>query len=1099
MNSRAKLLFLVAATWMAPSAWCQTVTGTITGNVTDPSSGVVASASVRAVNVQTGQEKTTKTDGAGRYEFPFVPVGDYRLVVEAPGFNKNEMPAFPLSVNQVARIDLTLTVGDVANVVTVQGAATNLQTEEASVSTVIDQRKVEDLPLNGRTFVDLALLTPGVNNATPGAITARRGRGSLGQGSGMSANGARDTQNRFFFDGIEAMDLDSYSFSFAPSIDAIEEFRVGTSSATAEVGGAPGGYVNVMTRNGGSRLHGSAWDYNRNDAFETLAPFQPATPTAKAPRLNRNQFGANLGGPVFVPKLYNGKEKTFFFFNWEAGRQVAGNFGPQAFVAPAAYRTGDFSSSAYTIVDPSTGTPFAGNIIPNARIRPYATAFLKLGMPLPTPGVNTPGVNYLGTPQSAPTDQDQYIARVDHRFSDRNSMYGSYMYNLQKTLSLGAFPGTDAGNSAKGQNLSIGDTHAFSSTIVNDFHVGWHRFYEHQFFGSTSNATYDYGKALGIAGITSNPRDFGPPTLNGIGYSAATVPNSGPRDRLNQLWQFSDTLVIRKGAHGLKMGATVYRRNWTFDEALFPRGVFTFDGSVTLLAGQKVDREQGFAAFLLGLATSAQVSVTPFATRLNNWNQAYFFQDDWKVTKNLTLNLGMRYEYFSPATQRGGGISNFAVNGAVPGYVPSQQLYAGFGNITNSPGYPNSLIYPDRKNFGPRFGFAYLLPRMPDFVIRGGYGIFYAPEISNSLTLLTFNPPITSSSIFTGSVAAPLQVETVFQSTPGQSKNNQFGSYAVDPNMKNAFTQEWNLTLQKRLPGELYLDLGYVGSQSSRLSEAFDGNRPIQVVVPGTPGLASVDARRPFQGFGTLQVTKSIGMSNYNSLQVRVQRRVAQGLSVIGAYTWAKNLSNADASTVGAGSGVIAVQDYLNSAADKSFTGFDVRHRLASAIVWDVPFLTHARNRLARGVVAGWQLSVITTIQTGPGFNLAQIGDTTGTGVSSRSSIVPGQVIELSRDQRSRDRWFNTAAVVTTPLGRFGTAPREAFHMPGRIDNDLSATKIFRITEGHSVQFRAEIFDLFNHADLNVPGNDLRTANTFGIITGGYNQRLAQFSLKYRF
>src|SRR5215472_1387597 len=369
----------------------QAITAKVVGTVSDPSGAAVPTAVINIRNVQTNQIRSTKASEVGTYEFSFLPIGDYTLTVEAPGFQKAEVSAFRLDVDQVARVNVQLVVGEISEKVAVEASAVALQTETSNVGTVIDSQKVVELPLNGRSFVQLALLTPGVNPGTPGSITVRRNRGSVGQSVAMSANGARDTQNRFYYDGIEAMDLDSYNFSFSLSIDAIQEFKVATSTYSADIGGAPGGQVNVMTKSGTDTFHGGLWEFNRNDAFAALAPFLPHSPNAKPPRLNRNQFGANFGGPVTIPKIYHGKQSTFFFFNWESGRQISGSFGGTAFVPPAPYRTGDFSSSAVRISDPLTGQPLPNNMIPQSRIQNYASKFLTF---VAAPNSNEAAINF---------------------------------------------------------------------------------------------------------------------------------------------------------------------------------------------------------------------------------------------------------------------------------------------------------------------------------------------------------------------------------------------------------------------------------------------------------------------------------------------------------------------------------------------------------------------------------------------------------------------------------------------------------------------------------------------------------------------------------
>src|SRR5436309_145778 len=1092
-----KLLVCALAFVLIPAVplFSQAITAKVVGTVTDPSGAVIPGAKVTIRNVQTNQARTAATDELGNYEFSFLPVGAYRLSVEAAGFQKAEVSQLTLNVDQVARMDVRMVVGQATETVEVQAGAVLMQTEDATVGTVIDSQKVVELPLNGRSFVQLALLTPGVNPGTPGSITVRRLRGAVGQAVGMSANGARDTQNRFYYDGIEAMDLDSYSFSFSPSIDAINEFKVQSSTYSAEVGGAPGGQVNLTTKSGTNMLRGAAWEFNRNDALTALNGFQPHVPGAKPPRLNRNQFGANLGGPVWLPGLYNGKDKTFFFFNWESGRQVAGSFGGQALLPPMALRSGDFSGIQTPIYDPLTNQPFPGNVIPSSRIAGYAKKFLD-GF-VPPPNTNEPGINYRGPRAAAPISQDQYVTRIDHPLSSKDTLTGSYIYNIQADDSVPTFGFDTRGNRARGQNLSLAEVHVLSPSVINEARAGWHRFFEHEFFGTTDKPELDVANIIGIPGVSKDPRNFGPPTFT-AGYTLPAVRGIGPRDRLNQLWQGSDNVSLRRGAHLLKAGVMIARRNWTFDEAVNPRGSFDFNGTVTA-GGGTATRDNQFAEFLLGLATGAQVSVEPFATRMNNWWQAYYFQDDWKVRPNLTLNFGLRYEYFSRPVQRGKA-TNFDMNG----FVPLRQTFHGFPDIADTPDRPAALVFPDRNNWGPRFGFAWSAPGVKDFVIRGGYGIYFTPEITNSWTTLSLNPPIVRTFTFTGSANNPINVATAFQGQ-GSTRAGLFGSGALDPHIRDTYTQQWNFTLQKRLPAEVYFDVGYVGSKGTNLTASYDGNRPVAIVAPG-PDVPSIASRRPFQGFDNISVTKSIANSTYHSLQTKAERRVGKGLSVLGAYTWSKSLSNSDISSVGGGSFLAGIQDYMNLAADRSYSVFDIPHRLSVSAIYDLPLFNSARG-VTRTVLGGWQLGTIVTEQTGFAAALSSVVDTTGTGIASRPNSVAGQKPMLDRSQRTRARWFNTAAFTFPTPGQFGSAPREPIHLPGFNQVDFSATKNFRFRESQVVQFRAEFFNFFNHVNLGAPGLNIRDPDNFGRVTSTSqgaagmpgDARVIQFGLKYAF
>lgn len=1105
-HPRACLRWLCAAAVAAlalggPQSLAQTITATLVGRVSDPSGASVPKAKITVTHVATNQSRTTETNATGVYEVPFLPIGSYTLEVEAQGFQKARVEAFAISVGQTARVDVQLAIGSVAESVTVEATAIGLQTENATLGAVIDRQKVAELPLNGRSFIQLALLMPGVNPVTPGSLSARSAGGSLGQAVGMNANGFRDNQNRYYYDGVEAMSLGSYSFTFSLSIDAIQEFKVDTSVYSAAVGAAPGGHVNLTTKSGTNSWRGQLWEFNRNDKLTALEPFQAFRPGAKPPRLNRNQFGGNLGGPLTLPGLYNGRDHTFFFFNAEFGRLITGTSGNRVQVPPMPYRSGDFSAAAVKIYDPLTGQPFPDNKIPASRINPITGGYLKY---VPAPNFPEEAVNYVSPAASAPTTQNQYLVRVDHRFSQRNSLYGTYIYNWQDGRSVPTFAFDWIGSLNRAQHASLTDTHVFGATLVNELRLGWHRRRPRQVFGTSYREEYNIANQLGVPGVSKDPRNYGPPTFSNTGYTLPVVRFIGPADQHNQIWQVADNLSWNKGAHSLKMGGVIFRRNFSFDEAFNPRGTFGFDGRTTA-GGQRPTQEHAFAAYLLGLATNAALSPDPFSNRMDHWWYSGYVQDDWKVSRNLTVNLGLRYDYFQPPVERG-KITNFELLGAVPGFIVSRQLYGGFpasDQLPDTPGYPvRSLVFADKNNWGPRFGFAWLVPQARDLVVRGGYGLYYTQEITNSFTVLTLNPPIVRNFTFDSTFDRPLAVDKVFLSE-GRVVTGQFGTQSVDPGLRDCYAQQWNLTIQKRLPGSFYFDVGYVGSKGTNLVIGFDGNRPIQVVTPG-PGVPSVADRRPFKGFGGMSVAKSVGNSTYHSLQLKAERRVAAGLSFIASYTWSKALSTMDQSTVGGGFFSDAVQDIFNLRGEKAPAAFDLRHRFSLAAIYDIPFLRNAGSATLRTALGGWQIGAIMTEQTGFASSVARIGDTTGTGISSRPDMVANPI--LPRSQRSRERWFNTAAFAMPQAGRFGNAIRHPIYLPGLNNIDFLAAKNFRLSERHNLQFRAEFFNFFNHVNLGAPGTYLLAPTTFGRITTASQgpghesgQRVIQLALKYGF
>ncbi|MCS7023522.1 MAG: TonB-dependent receptor [Bryobacteraceae bacterium] len=1104
MHVRQQAGFVVLVGLIAllrPTATSQTITARLIGTVTDPSGAPVPDAEVTVTNLKTNQERQAKTNSFGAYELAFLPVGEYRMQVSSNGFQTARVERFELSLGQTARLDVSLTIGSVSESVTIEATSLSLQTENATLGTVIDRQKVAELPLNGRSFIQLALLMPGVNPVTPGSLSARSAGGSLGQAVGMNANGFRDNQNRYYYDGVEAMSLGSYSFSFSLSIDAIQEFKVETSTYSAATGAAPGGHVNLTTKSGTNQWHGQLWEFNRNDKLTALEPFQAYRPGARPPRLNRNQFGGNLGGPVRFPGIYNGKDRTFFFFNAELGRLITGTSGNRVLVPPMPYRRGDFSDAAVRIFDPLTGQPFPNNVIPASRINPITGGYLKW---VPPPNFNEAAVNYISPAVSAPTNQNQYVNRIDHRLNNKNSLYGTYIYNWQYGRTVPTFEFDWIASRVRSQHASLTDTHVFSPTLVNELRLGWHRRRPEQLFGTSYREEYNIANQLGLPGVSKEPRNYGPPTFWNTGYTLPEVRYIGPANQHNQIWQVADNLSWTSGTHSLKFGGVIFRRNFSFDEAFNPRGTFTFDGRTTSGGGPAV-QQHAFAAYLLGLATNATLSPDPFANRMNHWWYSVYAQDDWKVTRSLTLNLGLRYDFFQPPVERG-KITNFELLGAVPGFIVSRQLYGGFppqDNLPDTPGYPRkSLVFPDKNNFGPHVGFAWKTPKFENLVVRGGYGLYYTQEITNSFTVLTLNPPIVRNFSFDALFDRPLVVDKVFLGT-GTAVTGQFGTQSVDPRLRDAYAQQWNLTIQKKLPAAIYFDIGYVGSKGTNLVIGYDGNRPIDVITPG-PGVLPVAARRPFQGFAGMSVAKSIGNSTYHSLQMKGERRVSRGLSFIASYTWSKALSTMDQSTVGGGFFSDGVQNIFDLRGEKAPAAFDLRHRFSLAVIYDLGLWRNSSSKALRTVLGGWQLGTIVTEQTGFASNLARVGDTTGTGISSRPDRIADPI--LPRSARSRDRWFNTSAFAMPTPGRFGNSSRHPIYLPGLNNVDFLTSKTFAIADRHQLQFRAEFFNFLNHVNLGAPGRNLQVPATFGRITSAVQgpghesgQRVIQLALKYSF
>ena len=1084
MNVRRAIGVLPVVCAILPVCFAQQTSATLSGVAMDSSGAVLPGVSIRVTNLSTNAMRETRTDSSGSYSMPFLPAGDYTVDASLQGFQAQKVERITLQVQQAARVDFNFKVGEVSESVEVSASGALLQTETSTVGTVIDSGKIVDLPLNGRNFVQLAQLIPGVQAGTPGSITVRRGRGSIGQqdspfgSTGMSANGSRDTANRYFIDGIEFMDYDAMTYSFSPSVDSIAEFKVETSTYSAESGGAPGGQVNMLTKRGGNQYHATLWEFNRNDAL-TQSYDAIGGKSATPPRLNRNQFGANFGGPAMVPKLYNGRDKTFFFFNWESGRLAQGVTPDYRIVPPAEMRNGDFRN----LVNARTGQPIAlkdplgigivNNIIPKQFLSPQALTFLGFE---PQPNTKNGVLNFLSNPASAVSYQNNYDARVDHNFSSRDTISGRYIFNDTYEAGVPFWGHDERNNLGRTQNVATSYTHTFGPAVINEFRGGWHRFNEHEVFGTTNDPNYDVAGKMNIPLVSRLAAEYGPPaiTIRGADGNFDTYNlqrQIGPRDRSNGIYQFTDTLSWQRGTHFIKFGAEIDRRHVTFEQARNPRGSFNFDGTYTGSA---------LADFMLGYVRIANINPAHTSTDLSNFWQAYYVSDDWKVTPRLTLNMGLRYDYFQPMKQSNDKFVDIYQNGfQVTDYVFPK----------NSP-YGRGLLQPDRTDFSPRFGFAYRPTHFGESVIRGGYGIYYTPEISNVIFAMAEGAQATAGADIIGNIAG---APNVFFNNPFASAVSSGAlnfAVSVDQNIRDSYVQQWNLNVQHKLPGSVVLDVGYVGSKGTRLAVTFpDFNRPIALVDPTAPGIASLNSRRPNQTFlRPVQSDKAIGNSIYHSLQVKAERRMSKGITFLTAYTWSKAISGPSdiGGQVGGGNFIGSPQDIFNLRADRSVSGFDLTHRFVQTVIYDVPFF-HGTHGAAKYLLDGWQVSTIVTLQSGFPAPVVYGVDTTGTGIGSRPDAVAGRQGVLPGGQRTWKRWFNTDAFAIPPMGRFGTAARtDNIRLPGIENFDFSVNKQFKFRETRAFEFRTEVFNLLNHfnPDPGTVQRDIRTA-TFGSIGSG--------------
>ncbi len=938
-----------------------------------------------------------------------------------------------------------------------------------------------------------------------------------GGSTAIQVNGQRDTQNRYSIDGIESMDYDAFTYSFSTSVDAIAEFRVDTSSSGPDGGGAAGANVNQILKSGSNKLHGTLFEFNRNNVF-TQSYDAIAKIDVNPARLNRNQFGGNVGGPLVIPHLYNGHDKTFFFVNLETGYQLNGALPQQATVPDDSVRNGVLDSSIFVgptvngtattlkVVDPFTGTPYkiGDKITLNANsalllktsVTPAATITGAVGPSLLT--------NFVTTPVKTKNFQHQYLGRLDHTLSRKDQIGGHYLYDDTFSNGVSFFGHDNDDNDAVTKHFAVWYTRVFSPTIVNDLRYGRQDFKEFETFGTTGNAAYNIANGLlNIPFSSSDPHFFGGvnTTINGSGQSYrlfGNLRNIGPRDRANGINQIVDSLSWQRGKHFMKFGADIGRRTDFFSQARDPHGSFGFDGRYTGSA---------LLDFLLGYVSSDSINPTVTRTNISSLIQAYSFQDNWTVRKGLTLNLGIRWDHFAPYTQDDDKYADIYIgaDGLNPG---------GVFTPANSP-FGRGLIQPVYHDFQPRIGFAFQPFDNGKVVFRGGYGLYFTPEIDNAWfamaegaqaqagAALTGNPGLT------GTTAAAKLPNLIFTNPfPGVATGGPSTypfAIAMDQHLQDQMTQQFNLFTQMQLPGKLSAEIGYVGAKGTHNFVTENVNIPVPVNPLSTT--LSVNARRPNQNFQrNVQADYSTGSSTYHSLQTKMERRVGQGLNVLASYTWSKSISGpADiGGAVGGGFYGAAPLNVYDPKTDRSVSLFDIPHRFVGTVLYDVPFFHHSSG-FKKVLLDGFQVSTIVTAVSGIPAGVTDTAQTTATGVASRPDRVIGKDPNIGRSNRTPTAQFNAAAFTVAQPGEFGTAPRTgAVRLPGVLNDDFSATKGLVFGEGRSLQLRADFFNLFKHYNPDPSTIGLaRNAATFGKInnglSGGFATRVIQIGAKLYF
>lgn len=1063
--------FLVAALLIGPSfAWGQQTTADVVGTVTDPSGGVIPNATVTIRNLGTGEQRTVTTTGAGDYTIPLLNPATYSLTVTSQGFQTFSAPSFTIAAGDRMRIDAHMLIGQASQTVAVTAQGTGLQTDSSMVQSLIGTETTQDLPLNGRNFMQEVQLSPGVNEGPPntGGLASGGATDDHRQTADASVNGQSDLVNNMQLDGMDNYERLIGTVGVRPSIEAIQEMRVQTSDYTADAGRTGGGIFNVITVAGTNQFHGSAYEFFRNTVLDAYNYNFGATLPKN--QLNQNQFGVSFGGPI----RHN---KTFFYGDYEDFRLVQG-LPPTVNVVPTLFEE----------KNPGNFSDVGGPVIPASSFDPVGAAYFHL-YPAPNKGLNT----FIGSPKFVQTGLT-YDLRLDHRFSDRDLFYTRFSYDNWFTTNSGSFPdSTFAGitlNPSPGAyfapdieyNAMLDYTHIFTTNLVMELKAGYTRIANENF--PAGNSLFP-NQAIGQPNVNT---DVGGGCCGALMMVAvaqgANMGTHGPFSPLadqDNTFQYMGSVTYTRGAHNFSFGAGVIRRQNTYFQSSFPTGPFVFLNYPQLLTGQYIN---------------VQRSIDLFVPELRSWEPSVYAQDNWRARSWLTLNLGVRYDVFTPFTEKHNHISTFDP-------ATGQMLIAGQNGVS-----PTAGIKTYYTDIGPRLGFAATIA--PDTVLRGAYGISYFPmnltsnaSMKNTPFISTFGP----CSIISGTCQAEnASIKTFADGFPvptANSANPLTGTVtdAVSPTFRPSMVQQINLTLQKSIGGSNVFTIGYIGVFGQHLAQLLpDLNAPPPNTLSGT----AVNTLRPYHAIdpllGEVGWFQTEGISNYNALNASLERRFTRGLAYNVNYTWAHGLDDATALSSENNQGGFGIVPSRIRQLDYSNSALDVRNRIVETVDYALPFGSHLTGW--RGALGkGWQTNVIDEWTTGQPYTVVNAISQTNIEPGVANFDRPNQVASASVPKFSVNEFFNTAAFQAQQFGTLGSERRYQLYGPHFRHLDVSLFKTFPVTERANLEFRVESFNLANQANFGLPGFALNGAN-FGRITGmafAYAPRELQFALKLLF
>jgi hypothetical protein len=1077
--------------------------GQITGIVSDATGGVLPGASVTVTNTQTGATVSQRTNNAGVYVVPNLLPGVYDVKVEMDGFRGEGRDGLELQIQQTIRLDFKLEIGTISETVQAVGTSPLINTEDLTIGTVIDNRRIVELPLNGRNFLKMVELTPNVSASFSGSGSSGPRQGGDRSTQQLSIGGGRREWNYFTLDGINNTDVNFNSYIFLPSIDALQEFKVQTGVYSAELGRGLG-QVSVTTKAGTNAYHGTIFEFLRDNKLDALPyAFAGSVPTSSP--FKWNQYGTTLGGPVQIGKLFNGKDKLFFMGNYE-GFRLRNQKQTVYSVPSGAMRNGDFSGISTVLKDPLKNAPFPGNVVPKDRMSPISLGLLNY-YPAPNQPTSSLAANYLAVNQDS-TDKNQLTSRIDLTENSKSTWYGRYSWTNESVHTGGILlNGTIVSTSA--HQAVVDNARVLMTALVNELRVGFNSFFNHS--GGELNNVRDPISEIGLSLPTQIPPDaWGLPSVSIAGFSGFGDNSESPFVNRNNNWQVVDNLSWTRGAHFLKFGGEVRFDHYNQDGNQFARGSASFNNNIAT--------GYGFADFLLGYIGSWSYAAGLATARLHALSQAYYVNDTWKIKPKVTLNFGLRYEFTPPWTDSLGRqiVADIPLNTPQP-QVADRSLHpvlirAGTGDfyqdahirfspdiqIARDGRFGDRLIKADHTNFAPRFGVAW--SPTPQWVVRAGAGRFFVQDIGN----IVFDKNRNLNGRLTVQSTAANLISTwhdPFNFGGGNPCNTPPGVLCVvrplvltdQIDRKTPYVDQYEATVERQLTSTTALEISYLGTQGHKLQRWINlANQPV-------PGTGPIPNRSPFPEFGLFQGAANVGYSHYNSLGVKVTRRYAAGLTVLGSYTLSKSTDN--------GSGIRTLgTDPLNPqnsyclSCEDGLSVFDQRHRFVASAVYDLPFGPGRRylsdGRLGR-VIGGWKVTSVVTLASGFPLTVSAGEDTANIGNCCRPNRDFSVSTEL--DTPTVDRWLNTAAYSRAPNGTFGTAGRSEVIGPGIQNWDFSLSKEFHFGERPYLEFRFEAFNFLNHPNWGDP-NTTYSSNAFGRISSTRtDMRQLQFGLKLVF